>query len=63
MTAVIWEPRWIVDIGQGSECGLTIDDGCFVVLYRHQGNWRPGNHIPKQVAAKIAELADCPDLK
>lgn len=52
----IWKPRWTVEIGDGDTLGLAIDDGCFVVLYPHDGAWRPGTHIPKEVAHRIATL-------
>ena len=54
---VRWRPRWLVDVGQGEKLGLTIDDGCFVVLYPTPDNfWRSGTHIPPQVAERIAQL-------
>jgi hypothetical protein len=46
----------MVDVGDGTSLGITIDDGCLVVLYPHGDQWRPGTHIPKQVARRIAEL-------
>lgn len=51
-----WRPRWLVEMGDGDQLGVAVDDGCFVVLYPHAGEWRPGTHIPKRVAARIAEL-------
>ena len=53
-----WQPEWIVDIGHGCEVGITIDDGCFVVLCKDWwGNWRPSPHIPHQVVHFLDELA------
>lgn len=53
-----WHPKWMVDIGGGDKIGVAIDDGCFVVLYPHGPNqWRPGTHIPKQVAERLSQLA------
>lgn len=52
------EPKWTVDVGSGCEVGLTIDDGCFVVLYPQGGGWKPGSYIPKAAAKKIAALLD-----
>ena len=51
-----WRPRWTVQVGNGDELGIATDDGCFVVLYPHRNEWRPGTHIPKEVAAQIARL-------
>jgi hypothetical protein len=52
----VWKPRWTVEIGDGDTLGLAIDDGCFVVLYPHGNAWRPGTHVPKEVAHRIAAL-------
>lgn len=57
-----WEPKWKVDVGDGGELGLAIDDGCFVVLYPHADGWRPGTHIPKEAASKIANLINGNEL-
>ncbi len=46
----------MVDMGDGDKLGIDIDDGCLVVLYPHCDEWRPGTHIPKLVARRIAEL-------
>lgn len=27
-----WKPKWLVDIGHECQCGITIDDHCYVVL-------------------------------
>jgi len=52
-----WQPQHIVDIGHGCDMGIAIDDHCFVVLYPTEtGQWRPGKHIPKQVARQIGKL-------
>jgi len=53
-----WKPRWVVDVGHGTQLGLTIDDGCFVVLYPKSGGetWKPGTHIPRAVAERISQL-------
>ena len=53
-----WKPRWSVDLGDGDTLGIAIDDGCFVVLYLHADGWRPGTHIPKEAAKRIAELCE-----
>jgi hypothetical protein len=56
--ASTWYPKWTMEIGQGERLGITIDDGCLVVLYpRGENLWRPGTHIPKTVAARLGEFA------
>ena len=63
----VWEPQWRVDVGNGCEVGLTVDDHCYVVLLpsyatdssEPQG-WKPGKWIPKAAALKIAELGAAP---
>lgn len=55
----IWEPQWLVDIGHDCQCGITIDDHCFVVLCQDwDGNWIPSKHIPNAVAKFLGELAN-----
>jgi hypothetical protein len=55
--AVGWRPRWLVDVGHGCQLGITIDDDCFLVLYPHDNDtWKPGKHIPKQVAERMTQL-------
>jgi hypothetical protein len=51
-----WKPEWMIEMGDSDALGLAIDDGCFVVLYRHGSTWRPGTHIPKEAAERIAKL-------
>ena len=54
-----WQPQWTVDTGpKGDTLGIAVDDGCFVVLYPHEGGWRPGKHIPRAVAERMAELLE-----
>lgn len=54
----LWNPEWKVDLGDGSELGVAIDDSCYVVLYpTEDGRWRPGNHIPPAIARLIGRLA------
>lgn len=54
-----WHPQWTVDVGQGCEVGITIDDGCFVVLCANEvGQWRPATHIPAAAARLLGALAD-----
>lgn len=54
--AADWRPNWILEDRDGGVVGLAVDDGCYVVLYQHDGQWRPGTHIPQTVARFIAEL-------
>ena len=30
-----WHPDWTVNVGHGDTLGITVDNGCFVVLYPH----------------------------
>lgn len=54
-----WRPQWFVDVGDHCRLGITVDDGCFIVLYPHpNGVWRPGTHVPQAVAERMAELRD-----
>ena len=56
--AVSRVPIWTVDVGHGCEVGITLDDGCFVVLTRNWvDQWMPSTHIPKPVALRLGELA------
>lgn len=51
-----WKPQWEVKDGD-DKVGITVDDGCFVVLFpTEDGRWRPGTHIPKPVAESITHL-------
>lgn len=54
-----WQPQWLVDIGQDCQCGIKIDDHCFVVLTQNylSGSWAPTEWIPPQVAKRLGELA------
>ena len=54
-----WQPRWVVRLPSGSEVGITLDDGCYVVLTFHVdiGAWKPAYHIPKNVAVELGSLA------
>ena len=52
-----WQPRWTVDTGRGCTVGLTLDDGCYVVLLPNAvGQWRPTPWIPRQAAELIGAL-------
>lgn len=53
-----WQPKWLVDIGNGCQCGVTIDDHCYVVLSQDwDGNWQSSKHIPLIVAKFLGKLA------
>ena len=53
----IWQPEYIIDLGMGCKIGVTVDDGCFVVLYpTGVDQWQPGTHIPKEVAKFIGQM-------
>ena len=58
-----WHPQWIINIGHNNDLGLTIDDGCLVVLYPCEAGWKPGTHIPKAAIDKIVELHKSFNLK
>ena len=52
-----WVPEWQVDVGHDCVLGIALDDHCFVVLYpQEDGSWRPGTHIPQQVAQFMAGI-------
>ncbi|MGB8706865.1 MAG: hypothetical protein WCD72_02805 [Dehalococcoidia bacterium] len=54
----IWQPKEIVDLGNGCRMGITSDDGYYVVLSpSHQGSWKPSNWISPRVAKRLGELA------
>jgi len=54
----LWQPDWEIDVAPNSKLGIVMDDGCFVVLYPTEaGQWRPGTHIPAEVARFIGALA------
>lgn len=53
-----WKPRWTVDVGHGCKVGVTMDDGCFLVLVPDgTGQWWPGQWIPPAVARLIGSVS------
>jgi hypothetical protein len=57
-TEMKWEPKEIIDIGNGLRMGITSDDGYYIVLSASpQGSWKPSNWIPPRVAKRLGELA------
>jgi len=55
---VNWQPKEIVDLGDGSRMGITSDDGYYIVLSPgYEGSWKPSNWIPPMVAKRLGELA------
>ena len=56
---VEYKPKWKVDVGSGCELGISIDDGCFLVLYlKENSHWKPGKLIPPAVAIKLGNLTN-----
>jgi hypothetical protein len=53
-----WQPKELVDLGNGLRMGITSDDGYYIVLsLGHEGSWKPSNWIPPRVAKRLGELA------
>jgi hypothetical protein len=53
-----WEPKEIIDIGNGLRMGIASDDGYYIVLSPcPAGAWKPSNWIPPRVAKRLGELA------
>lgn len=53
-----WQPKEIIDIGNGLRMGITSDDGYYIVLSPcREGAWKPSNCIPPRVAKRLGELA------
>ena len=56
---IAWQPKELVDVGSGCQCGITTDDGCYMVLIQSwNGLWKPTSWIPLQVAKRLGELAN-----
>ena len=56
---VNWQPKEIIDIGNGLRMGIASDDGYYIVLSpTPQGYWKPSSCIPPRVAKRLGELAD-----
>jgi hypothetical protein len=57
-TPVVWQPKEIVDLGNGCRMGITCDDGYYLVLSpSYTGSWKPSSWIPPVVAKRLGELA------
>jgi len=55
---VVWQPKEVVDLGNGCRMGITSDDGYYLVLSpSYTGSWKPSNWIPPVVAKRLGELA------
>ncbi|MCJ7516207.1 MAG: hypothetical protein MUO89_09660 [Dehalococcoidia bacterium] len=53
-----WEPKEIIDVGNGLRMGITSDDGYYIVLSPcREGSWKPANYIPPRMAKRLGELA------
>jgi hypothetical protein len=54
-----WQPKEIIDIGNGLRMGIASDDGYYIVLSPSpEGTWKPSSCIPPRVAKRLGELAD-----
>jgi len=55
---LIWQPKEIIDLGDGCKIGITSNDGYYLVLLpSYKGAWKPSNWIPAKVAKRLGELA------
>lgn len=55
---VVWQPKVVVDLGNGCKMGITSDDGYYMVLSTsYTGSWKPSSWIPPVVAKRLGELA------
>ena len=55
---ITWEPKELVDLGNGLRMGIATDDGYYIVLsLNREGSWKPSNWIPPIVAKRLGELA------
>jgi len=55
---LVWQPKEVVDLGNGCRMGITSDDGYYLVLSpSYTGSWKPSNWIPPVVAKRLGELA------
>ena len=55
---VVWQPKEIVNLGNGCRMGITSDDGYYLVLSpSYTGSWKPSSWIPPVVAKRLGELA------
>lgn len=54
----VWQPKEIIDLGDGRKIGITSDDGYYVILKPgNNGSWKPTNWIPARAAKRLGELA------
>jgi len=55
---VVWQPKEVIDLGNGCRMGITCDDGYYLVLSpSYTGSWKPSSWIPPVVAKRLGELA------
>jgi hypothetical protein len=55
---VTWQPKEIIDLGDGCKIGITTNDGYYTVLLPgYNGSWKPTNWIPARAAKRLGELA------
>jgi hypothetical protein len=53
-----WQPKEIIDLGDGCKMGITAHDGSYTVfLLDANGSWEPTNWIPARAAKRLGELA------
>jgi len=53
-----WQPKEIIDLGDGCKIGITARDGCYTIyLLDGNGSWEPTNWIPARAARRLGELA------
>jgi len=54
-----WQPKEIIDLGDGCKIGITTHDDCYTVfLLDYNGSWEPTNWIPARAAKRLGELAN-----
>ncbi len=55
---VNWQPKEIIDLGDGCKIGITTHDGYYTILLPgYNGSWKPTNWIPARAAKRLGELA------
>jgi len=54
-----WQPKEIVDLGDGCKIGITTHDSCYTIFVLDpDGCWEPTNWIPARAAKRLGELAN-----
>ena len=53
-----WQPKEIIDLGNGCRIGVADNDGCFAIfVLDRDGSWKPTNWLPAKAAKWLGELA------